>query len=429
MLAYYYNDANLTSGGPLRLAIAGPEGLLTQSALWVSNVVRLEVHPNLQPMNLTVVAVNGTQLTLNEASISSLPAIRGVGASRNQLGIVKNLGNYTGPALNTFCNLVGGMSNTNVLRLTAIDGYNQTISYDQVNGAFATFDNVTGQSVQNNQSLTPLLAYHFNDANLSSSDGPLKLAIIGPEGLATTSGYWVKQVVKLEILQVVTPVTVLMTVEPSVYHAKSINETFSVGINIYNVTDAMKLVGFEFKLGYNTTLLDIVDVQNGTFFEPFAGSPNGGMLYYGPYYGADYVLFAGFILPDVNGTWSGPFPTDNGTLATITFRAKYQSVGLANPPDSCVLTLFDTRLADPQANAILHNSTNGYYDIVPSPMGDLNFDGKVDIFDALVFANSFGTKPTDARWNSYADLNRDNVIDIFDAILLGNDFGDKRSNL
>lgn len=428
MLAYYYNDANLTSGGPLRLAIVGPEGLLTQSSLWVSNVVRIEVHPNLQPMNLTVVGLNGTQLNLNETSISSLPAIRGVGASRNQLGIVKSLGNYTGPSLNTFCNLVGGMSNTTVLRVTAIDGYNQTFSYNQVNGAFATFDNVSGQPVQANQSLTPLLAYHFNDANLSSSDGPLKLVIIGPEGLATTSSYWVKEVVKLEILQLVTPVTVLMTVEPSVYHAKSMNETFSVNIDIYNVTDPMKLIGFEFKLGYNTTLLDVVQVQNGTFLEAYGGSPNGGMLYYGPYYGDDYVLFAGFILPDVNGTWHEPFPTGNGTLATITFRTKYQSIGLANPPDSCNLTLFDTKLADPQANVISHNSTNGYYDIVPSPVGDLNFDGKVDIFDALVFANSFGAKPTDARWNSYADLNHDNVIDIFDAIILGNHFGEKRAD-
>ena len=200
MLTYYYNGTNLSSGGPLRLAIVGPEGLLTQSSLWVSNVVRLEVHPNLQPMNLTIVAPNGTSLTLDQTAISNLPADRAVGGFRNRLGFVKSLGNYTGPSLDTFCNLVGGMTNDTILRVTAADGYMQTLSFDMVNGAFTTYDNVTGSPVQHNQSLTPILAYHANDANLTSGvDGPLELAIVGPEGLATPSSYWVKQVVTLEI--------------------------------------------------------------------------------------------------------------------------------------------------------------------------------------------------------------------------------------
>jgi hypothetical protein len=262
MLAYHYNDLNLTSGdGSLKVAIVGPEGLCTNSSYWAKKVVRLELHANLQPMNLTVVALNGTQLILNETSISGMPAIRAVGAYRNQLGVVKGLGNYTGPSLNTFCNLVGGMNNSTALRVTAVDGYNKTFSYDEVNGAFATYDNVTGNLIQHNQTLTPMLTYHFNDANLSLSDGPLKLAIVGPEGLATVSSYWVKQVVKLEIIPVVA-------------------------------------------------------------------------------------------------------------------------------------------------------------------MGDLNSDGKVDIYDALVLANAFGTTPSDPRWNVLADLNHDGTVDIYDAIILCNHFGE-----
>lgn len=57
-----------------------------------------------------------------------------------------------------------------------------------------------GQPVPHNQSLMPILAYWFNNANLSSSEGPLQLAIVKPEGLATRSAYWVKFVVKMEIL-------------------------------------------------------------------------------------------------------------------------------------------------------------------------------------------------------------------------------------
>jgi hypothetical protein len=119
---------------------------------------------------------------------------------------------------------------------------------------------LTGEPIAHNETLTLILAYHFNDANLSLSDGTLKLVIISPENLATGSSYWVKNVVKLEILRIL--------------------------------------------------------------------------------------------------------------------------------------------------------------------VGDLNSDQKVDIFDALVLANSFGTKPTELRWNSKADLNLDNIIDIFDAILLGRHFGE-----
>jgi hypothetical protein len=200
MLAYHYNDLNLSSSdGPLRAAIVGPEGLCTNSTFWVKSVVRLEIYAIVQPVNLTVVGLNGTELALNETGISVLPALRAVGGRRNALGIVSAVGNYTGPSLNTFLNLVGGVTNDNALRVTAADNTTKTLSYEEVNGAFATYDNVTGQPVQRNQSLTPILAYHFNDANLSLSDGPLRLAITGSEGLATSSSYWVKQVIKLEV--------------------------------------------------------------------------------------------------------------------------------------------------------------------------------------------------------------------------------------
>jgi hypothetical protein len=206
------------------------------------------------------VASDGTQMVLNETAIGLLPAIRGVGASRNQLGIVKNMGNYTGPSLNTVCNLAGGMNANATLRITAADNYSVTLTYDEFNGALTTYDPLTGEPVAHNETLTLILAYHFNDANLSFGDGTLKLVIISPESLATGSSYWVKSVVKLEILRIL--------------------------------------------------------------------------------------------------------------------------------------------------------------------VGDLNSDQKVDIFDALVLANSFGSSPMAPRWNSKADLNADSIIDIFDAILLGKHFGE-----
>jgi hypothetical protein len=155
---------------------------------------------NLPPMALTLVAANGTQLVLTSNDIGSLPSYTAYGGYETQAGFIRALGNYTGVPLITLCNLVGGIANGSSLKITASDNYTKTLSYDEVNGNFTTFDTVTGKQVPHNQSLTPILAYYFDGANLSSDEGPILLAIVGPERLATTSALWVKFVVKMEIL-------------------------------------------------------------------------------------------------------------------------------------------------------------------------------------------------------------------------------------
>jgi hypothetical protein len=160
---------------------------------------------NLPSMTLTLVAANGTQLVLTSGDIGSLPSYTGYGGYETQGGFIEALGNYTGVPLVTFCNLIGGIANGSSLKITASDNYTKTLSYDQVNGNFTTFDTVTGQQVPHNQSLTPILAYYFNGANLSSDEGPLLVAIVGPEQLATEAPYWVKFVAKMEILSAPAP--------------------------------------------------------------------------------------------------------------------------------------------------------------------------------------------------------------------------------
>jgi hypothetical protein len=199
MVAYYYNDQNLSSTtGPLELAIVGPEGLCTDGNLWVTNVTRLEVHPNLPPLNLTLVGLDGTQVIINETTISNLPAIRAYGGLLGHGGI-SYLGNYTGIPLTTLCTLVGGVGNGSSLLVTASDNYSITLSYAQLNGNWTTY-NASGQLINQTQPLTPIIAYYMNDANITSAEGgPLQLAIVGPEGLITEGRYWVHYVVSIEI--------------------------------------------------------------------------------------------------------------------------------------------------------------------------------------------------------------------------------------
>jgi parallel beta-helix repeat protein len=59
--------------------------------------------------------------------------------------------------------------------------------------------------------------------------------------------------------------------------------------------------------------------------------------------------------------------------------------------------------------------------------GDLNKDGIVDIFDIVIVAISFGSKPGDSNWNSVADCmhrgESNNIVDIFDLVLVATNFG------
>jgi len=56
-------------------------------------------------------------------------------------------------------------------------------------------------------------------------------------------------------------------------------------------------------------------------------------------------------------------------------------------------------------------------------LGDVNIDGIVDIFDVVLAASAFDSRPGDSNWNHAADLNNDDVVDIFDIALLANNFG------
>jgi hypothetical protein len=54
--------------------------------------------------------------------------------------------------------------------------------------------------------------------------------------------------------------------------------------------------------------------------------------------------------------------------------------------------------------------------------GDLNSDGTVDIYDAILLANAYNSRPENPNWNANADINGDNIVDIYDAIILANHY-------
>ena len=56
-------------------------------------------------------------------------------------------------------------------------------------------------------------------------------------------------------------------------------------------------------------------------------------------------------------------------------------------------------------------------------LGDVNGDGKVDIYDVVQAAIAYGSKPEDPNWDPDADVNGDGKVDIYDLVTICGYYG------
>ena len=151
-------------------------------------------------IQLTLVAANGTQLVLTASDLAKYPAITANGGTRSSAGTLSNYGAYTGIAINTLLNLVGGITSNNTVRITASDTYVSTYTYQQINGqGIATYD-AQGNTATPTQPLTMIVAWYLNGTALASNTGPLRTMYVGAEGLYSSGNLNAKMVVKIEII-------------------------------------------------------------------------------------------------------------------------------------------------------------------------------------------------------------------------------------
>ncbi len=126
-----------------------------------------------------------------------------------------------------------------------------------------------------------------------------------------------------------------------------------------------------------------------------------------------YVYYNSTLLTTLNVTGLAP-----NTNATITFV--WYTTGV--PYGKYVLSAqipplpFETHVSD-------NTLTGGIVKL--KIQGDINGDDVVDIYDALLAAGAYGSKPGDPNWNPNADLNGDGVVDIYDIIILAGHFGQR----
>jgi len=132
-------------------------------------------------------------------------------------------------------------------------------------------------------------------------------------------------------------------------YAPAIDKMFQINVSI---TNAVNIQGYEFKLLWNTTLLDLLRVE----IMPFLNQPT--------------TILRNETNETLGQYWisivSTSEPTSgNGTLVTFTFKVAHEPTWPQN--DTCPLTLADTKLTDSKGNSIIHNSYNGEYLCYASP--------------------------------------------------------------
>ena len=187
-----------------------------------------------------------------------------------------------------------------------------------------------------------------------------------------------------------------------------LGRTFEVNVTITNVTN---LYGYEFKLSYNTTLLDVIDVKNGTFFP----LPPASIVVKMEANDTIGVVWVAVSLLNPEQPRNG-----SGVLARITFNSTY-AVQYPQSLD-CPLHFFDGVFCDKNANLISVNFVDGLYRFVPL-RGDINGDGVVDMRDIGIACAAFGSNFGDPNWDNAVDLNSDGKIDMRDIVMVCSEFG------
>jgi hypothetical protein len=186
--------------------------------------------------------------------------------------------------------------------------------------------------------------------------------------------------------------------------ARIANASLGPGTNFtidIRITNASGVAGVEFKLDFNPAALEAFNVTSGGFIPPTVTpfiqvNGTGG-----------YIIFS---------LASQSALEENGTIVTIEFTV--QQSGLLNMP----LQLNHVRVADNTDQELPSLKIDGSFSNIEL-VGDLNFDGTVDIFDAILLAGAFGSTRGSPNYKPEADINNDGFVDIYDALVLAGNFG------
>lgn len=159
--------------------------------------------PSMPEFEMVVEGPGDESVTVGPSDFEEMTKVEMEGGLLTSAGTIKGPYNYTGVPLSEVLGLVGGASENNSIRITAADGYAMVFTWEELNGDFLTFNPVTGDEIEAEEELIPVLAYEEDDEFLIEGHGPIRLVILGEDGLITEGHYWIKQVTVIKVISAI----------------------------------------------------------------------------------------------------------------------------------------------------------------------------------------------------------------------------------
>ena len=202
MIVAYYEEGEPVSGDiPLRIAFINDEGHLTDSFLWLREVVNITIR-DLGAKILTVKRGETLQsYTLLE--LMDMPFVTGNGGYKKSSGTIVGPYEYTGVVIEYLLNQTGTLPVEYTVEIVAGDGYTTYYNKSQVDGWFEAYNATTGDPV-GGQECQMILAY-YEDGQPVPSGGPLRIATLNADGYVTDGHFWAKYVVNITLIDEVEP--------------------------------------------------------------------------------------------------------------------------------------------------------------------------------------------------------------------------------
>jgi hypothetical protein len=161
-------------------------------------------------------------------------------------------------------------------------------------------------------------------------------------------------------------VTPSLNVDPSLYTASSVGETFDIDITIADLDAEWMMTYAEFKLMYNASFLEVVNVAEGPFMAQFGSTT------------FNYEEGTGYVKMNITVTPT-PYPSGSGILATVTFN-------VTASPGFSTLSLTETELLDFEDLEILHDAHSGRYRLHERLIHPITWDS--NIYDVITVSNT-----------------------------------------
>jgi hypothetical protein len=145
-------------------------------------------------------------VTFTMETLKALPTVTGYAGQMSSTGTISGPFQYKGVALSELLKSVGGVKETNGIRVSAKDGYAMTLSYKQLTeGNFTILDSNTGKEVAAAKQPVVFIAYEEDGKPIAENIGPLRLGIMTAENQVTEGHWWIKWTQKIEITSVQAP--------------------------------------------------------------------------------------------------------------------------------------------------------------------------------------------------------------------------------